>query len=256
MIFNETLETNNHCSHQIAVSFYRICQSRVGYQGGMQIIDLGVGCLTEGVGKAEHEVLHALGLFHEQSRPDRDEHVTIIWGNIRNDMLMNFVTQNNIDLSDMPYDIESVMHYGAYDFAKNRDGGPTIIPSEKYKQKHKRMGQRAGLSDGDVYKLRTLYMCSNDDNQAPTVQVEACAKLEKAKAGKLSVSRKLWHGALRMKWAANWHWFRHSMTFRVALCSANSWFQILWPSEIDSLHKWFRNFGKKTQTNHVQNRFK
>ena len=39
-------------------------------QGGLQLLSLGPGCVQHGV--VVHELLHTLGLWHEQSRLDRD----------------------------------------------------------------------------------------------------------------------------------------------------------------------------------------
>ena len=58
------------------------CWSYVGKFGGPQILSLrppdaeGPNCLG-GEGRSIHELLHALGIFHEQSRADRDEFVDI-----------------------------------------------------------------------------------------------------------------------------------------------------------------------------------
>lgn len=52
----------------------------IGRRGGKQEVSLGKGC--EAKGKATHELMHALGFLHEQSRKDRDRHVTILTQNI------------------------------------------------------------------------------------------------------------------------------------------------------------------------------
>ena len=54
-------------------------------------------------------MLHAMGLYHEQSRSDRDEYVTIHFDNIRAGTERNFEKRVTQTLS--AYDLASVMHY-------------------------------------------------------------------------------------------------------------------------------------------------
>lgn len=59
----------------------------MGKIGGQQIVALerptkrSLKCFRS-VGKPIHELLHALGVFHEQSRADRDNYVKIMFDNI------------------------------------------------------------------------------------------------------------------------------------------------------------------------------
>jgi astacin len=125
------------------------CWSSVGMRGsGQQEIGLGDGCST---GNTIHEIGHTVGLWHEQSREDRDDHIRILWENIESGMESQF-TQHITDGDDYgPYDYGSIMHYPATAFSRN--GQPTIetippgIP----------IGQRNGLSGGDVAAVRAMY---------------------------------------------------------------------------------------------------
>ena len=58
------------------------CSSVVGRRGtGPTSINLADSCT--GASIVAHEMFHAFGRHHEQSRPDRDTYVTIHWDNIR-----------------------------------------------------------------------------------------------------------------------------------------------------------------------------
>lgn len=64
-------------------------------------------------GSVAHELGHVLGFYHEHSRPDRDNYVTVLRFNIRSDRQYNFLKYSNTEiLTSEPYDIGSVMHYG------------------------------------------------------------------------------------------------------------------------------------------------
>ena len=61
-----------------------------------------------------HELGHVIGFWHEHSRPDRDKYVEIKWGNINVDYRDNFKKYGHgeIDSLGVPYDYDSIMHYG------------------------------------------------------------------------------------------------------------------------------------------------
>jgi hypothetical protein len=138
------------------------CSSYVGRIGGAQPINLNVGCST---GNAIHEIGHSIGLWHEQSRNDRDGYVTIDFTNIIGGYENNFnkITNVGVENNDIAlYNYGSLMHYPANAFAIDTSK-PTITVAPGHTLRPGTViGQRNGLTDGDVLAVTLLY-CEEPD---------------------------------------------------------------------------------------------
>lgn len=124
-----------------------------GRNGGEQKISLGAGC--ESRETVMHEFGHALGLFHEQSRSDRDEHVTVLWDNIIDGRESQFETFIDMGLKGAnvgEYDYASIMHYPGWAFAKQQ-GLSTIVDKQGTP-----IPYNTQLSAGDIFTIDTLHI--------------------------------------------------------------------------------------------------
>lgn len=131
------------------------CSSVVGRRDDLvddpQNVNLNMGCDLSVV---IHEIGHAVGLYHEQSREDRDSFVRVLWDNIEDGKGHNFDRHVDDGFDIGPYDFESIMHYDC--FASSRNGMPTLqilTPGITCAN----VGDNVVLSEGDILSAYRMY---------------------------------------------------------------------------------------------------
>ena len=148
--------TNDPDKHSLGFSYPNVIftaanknESYVGKKGGNQPLYLfnftrGVIC---------HEICHALGMFHEQNRSDRDEYINVLYENILPEYQDQFQILPSSYYKTEKFDFNSVMLYGSDYFVNN---------IYKYSMTKKNgqpfNAQRNGLSEADKMWINTFYL--------------------------------------------------------------------------------------------------
>uniref|UniRef100_A0A669FA69 Metalloendopeptidase n=1 Tax=Oreochromis niloticus TaxID=8128 RepID=A0A669FA69_ORENI len=115
------------------------CFSLVGRIGDKQVVSLQrFGCVQHGI--IQHELLHALGFYHEHTRPAHQ------------DYYIDFYKKDSYNLNTK-YDYSSVMT--AFGITPESET-LTPIPNPNVP-----IGQIVGMSDIDILRVNILYQCQN-----------------------------------------------------------------------------------------------
>ena len=112
-----------------------------------------------------HELLHCLGFFHEQSRPDRNTFIEVKCENVQGGCGGTIFNVNfqylGASLTLGNYDFDSVMHYGECAFTTGNncptDGTRTILVLAPNENQRPLIGQRTHLSSLDRATVSFMY---------------------------------------------------------------------------------------------------
>ncbi|CAK5122057.1 unnamed protein product [Meloidogyne enterolobii] len=148
------------------------CYTTVGQIRGRQVLMLesgweescGWGCLLTYPGCTDHstvihELMHKVGLWHEQMRYDRDKYIKIHWENIIPGLENQFgkIGQIQSTTYNLPYDYKSVMQYKKNAGARKEN----LVTMETIDKRYTDViGNSKDASSEDYKKICSIYKCS------------------------------------------------------------------------------------------------
>lgn len=139
------------------------CSSYIGRQGGQQGIALAPNCSQ---GNTVHEIMHALGFFHEHQRPDRNDYITVDTSQACFGSSSQFTLLSTFESDQMgPYDYGSMMHYFWNAFSCT--GQPTIIGPPGVP-----LGSLLNMSPLDIQAVQYLYFVPDYSTDADGDDIE------------------------------------------------------------------------------------
>lgn len=144
-----------------------VCDTTVGFSlTGRRTVQISRNVTACGKKDIIHVILHTLGFFHMNNSPDRDQYVTIDWGNVREeDMKLLSTFGLKVNRFGTSYDYNSMMHDGPYTGSKDPGNLKTLIPKAPRNNRDygipDQMGQKRGMTKGDAVRLRLMYDCLN-----------------------------------------------------------------------------------------------
>ncbi|XP_052815771.1 zinc metalloproteinase nas-14-like isoform X2 [Mya arenaria] len=142
------------------------CFSKVGRQGGNQTVTVSrvSACVTRGI--VMHELLHALGFWHEHTRIDRDEYIEVVELNILYNHKTDFHVNKNAKILVPEYDYYSVMHCKTNQFSISDNLKTVRIKDPTVNEAL--VGQRLNLSSKDVLRIKLLFGCDTQLTKSPS----------------------------------------------------------------------------------------
>ncbi|UZO80845.1 M12 family metallopeptidase [Aquimarina sp. ERC-38] len=120
-------ERTNEATYVTIQETTRTCDgcgfATIGSRGSSGTLNLGKNASAALIA---HEFGHTLGFLHEQTRPDRDDYVKVLFENIQQGKEGNFRKTNSALRTTKKFDMKSIMMYHPYAFT-NKRGVPTIV---------------------------------------------------------------------------------------------------------------------------------
>ncbi len=115
-------------------------------------MSLGDGCDHHVI--IQHEFTHALGFYHEQNRPDRDNAILVAPENINGNFCSAFEKCAKCRVF-APYNTKSIMQYPSYGFACESGRNTMLV-----KGTNATIPYNYVIQDTDVQAIKGLYGCT------------------------------------------------------------------------------------------------